>query len=90
MDPTGLFLFCVPFPRYLVGLRLADPPICCPECPADTAVLSRQMDIENFQVMKVLAGCWKQYLEGQSEGVQWDVFGQGLHSAYKGNLPNAQ
>lgn len=53
-------------------------------------MLSRQMDIENFQVMKVLAGCWKQYLEGQSEGVQWDVFGQGLHRAYKGNLHGAQ
>ena len=53
-------------------------PICCPRCPADTAVPSKQMDTGNFQVMKVLAAYGKRHREGRSEAVQWDGFGAQL------------
>lgn len=67
------------FPTWLVGPRLADPPICCPQCPADAAVPSKQMDTGNSQVIKVLAVSRKQYPEGQSErrtkGWVWGIAG---------------
>lgn len=63
MDCTGLFSSAYLFQDGSLALDSLTP-ICCPQCPADTAVPSRQMDTENFLGVRVLAGCWKQYLEG--------------------------